>query len=66
LQEVAARRRLVAQLTRCARQQGHGQQRIALAHAAIGRQIAVGHLRTDAQAPVLFLDPIEGQPGDVD
>ena len=58
LQQVAAGRRLVAELAGGAREQRLRQHRIALPHPRVGGEVAVAHLRADAQAAVRrLLDP---------
>ena len=47
LEEVAARRRLVAQLARRARQEGAGEDGVVAAHRPVGREVGIGHERAD-------------------
>ncbi len=67
LQQIAAGGGLVAQLGAGARQQGAAQYAVALAHAGVGREIAVANQRADTQAASGSLfDLVERQPVDVD
>lgn len=67
LQQVARGRRLVADLPRSASQQRLGQQRVVLAHTAVGSQVAVAYLGTDTQATLgAVLDHGQGQAADID
>jgi hypothetical protein len=67
LQQVPCRRRLVAQLTRCAGQQGTRQHRVVAPHARVRGQVGVAHQRTDAQAAVGHrLDPVQREVVHVD
>jgi hypothetical protein len=67
LQQVARRRRLVAQLTRGAGQQGTRQKAIVAPHAFIGRKISVADERADAQSAVRRrFDLVQRQPVHVD
>src|SRR6266849_1820091 len=67
LQQVPTSSGEIAQLARGACEQRLGEHGIARANGAIGRQIAVAHHRSDADAPIgEQFDAIIGQVGDVD
>ena len=66
LEQIAPRRRLVAQLPRSARQQRLGQQRITLPHDPVRGEIGVADLRADPEPAVALLDRVEAEPRDID
>src|SRR5260221_8125992 len=67
LQQVSAGRGKVAELARGSSEQGLGEQGIACANGAIGREVAVAHHRPDADAPTgERFDAVIGKVGDID
>jgi len=67
LKQVACRCRLVAQLSRSARQQRAAQHAIVAAHRLVGRQVSIADQRADAQSALWRrFDPVEAQMIDVD
>jgi len=67
LEQVAARRREVPQLTGCPGEQRFRERRVEGAHAPVGGEVAVPNSRADAKAAVVSrVDPVVRQARDVD